>query len=131
MRARILLTALAVTLLSVATAMPAQSSVLTFQTGNELLRLCQADSYSQGICLGFVMGVADAMEAAQSTRGTVAGWRACRVTQVTGGQAEDVVLRFLTRHPEQRHLTNSSLVAQALAEAFPCPAGSQRRVDLP
>jgi len=38
------------------------------------------------------------------------------------GQVHHVGVRFLRAHPELRHLTASSLIAEALAEAFHCPA---------
>jgi hypothetical protein len=72
-------------------------------------------------CLGYIAGVSDTIDAVQSQGETVVGWRSCSPKQVTGIQVKDVVVRFLTGHPEVRHLTAASLTARALAEAFPCP----------
>jgi hypothetical protein len=36
------------------------------------------------------------------------------------GTKLEIVKRFLDQHPELRHYGASSLVAEALAEAFPC-----------
>jgi hypothetical protein len=40
---------------------------------------------------------------------------------VTVKQLLDVTTRYLSAHPEERHLSAFSLVAKALAEAFPGP----------
>ena len=106
--------------LSVAVGTPAHAAA--FKSGNDLFQDCKAssNSFTQGVCIGFAIGVADAMEAARPVNGMVAGFRACFPAQVTAGQVTDVAVSFLTRHPEWRHLAASSLVAGALAEAFPC-----------
>ena len=96
-----------------------------FLTGNELLEKClqQAPVYLEmGTCAGFVGGVADAMSAAQTFGRTMMGWRACVPPGVTAWQARDVVVWFLTYHPEVRRYAAAVPVAQALAQAFPCPA---------
>jgi hypothetical protein len=70
------------------------------------------------------MGVADAMQIAQLFGGTVfVGLRACMPEHADAGQITDVAVRFLASHPERRHLPAVTLVAEALAEAFPCPPG--------
>jgi hypothetical protein len=38
-----------------------------------------------------------------------------------------VTLKFLTRHPEKRHMTAVSLVAAAFEEAFPWPTATAAR----
>jgi hypothetical protein len=68
------------------------------------------------------MGVADAMQ-----EDTVWGRRACLPEVSVAGQARDVAVRYLTDHPESRHYTAASLVAEALEEAFPCPAATSQR----
>ena len=89
-----------------------------FLTGNELLNQCQDNSLvRQGDCMGFTSGVSDAMASS-----TLHGWTACVPNQVTRGQVKDIAVQFLVKHPEWRHLTAVSLVANALDEAFPCPA---------
>jgi hypothetical protein len=44
----------------------------------------------------------------------------CADKNVTLKQMFDVVTRYLAAYPETRHLAAASLVAHALAEAFPC-----------
>jgi len=85
-----------------------------------LLTDCQ--SSGSLFCRGFVAGVVDAMAAAQFANGTVAGWRTCPSKDVNLKQALDSAVAFLTSHPELRHWAAAALVAEALAEAFPCSA---------
>jgi len=108
--------------LSVVAASPARAYQGLYD-GNKLLQTCQASDFSsKGVCLGYVVGVADAMEGAQFEGGTVLGSRACFPAYMTALQAKDVAVMFLTSHPEWRHFGASGLVAGALASAFPCPA---------
>jgi hypothetical protein len=88
----------------------------TFYTGNNLLSLCTSNGVLEtGVCRGFVGGIADAM-----ALDPILGNRACIPVPVTLGQARDVVIRFLEQHPEARHYSAASIVALALAAAFPC-----------
>ena len=50
----------------------------------------------------------------------------CIPNRVTDRQTTDVVVRYLKEHPEQRHYAAANLVAETLAEAFPCPAEAPR-----
>jgi hypothetical protein len=52
--------------------------------------------------------------------GPLFGFKACLPVNSSLEQSRDVVVRFLRAHPELRHLVAVSLVARALAEAFPC-----------
>jgi hypothetical protein len=80
------------------------------------LTVRQGDAHF-GLCAGFVVGIADAM----SNVTGVLGRRACiPLPAVPRGQVIDVVKRYLEQHPETRHDSAVSLVAQALSEAFPC-----------
>jgi hypothetical protein len=42
------------------------------------------------------------------------------MADVTNGQAEDVVGKYLKDHPEERHHMAAALIIKAIAEAFPC-----------
>jgi hypothetical protein len=89
-----------------------------FKTGNELLESCQSsNSFDRGLCFGFVEGVSDAMNDGVAER------RRCLPAQVVIKQVRDVAVNFLTSHSEWRHKSAATLVAEALEEAFPCPAG--------
>ena len=68
-----------------------------------------------GYCVGFIKGIADAMN-----DNPLNGFKACLppgliVTQITG-----IVRQFLNAHPESLHFAASGLVALSLATAFPC-----------
>jgi Rap1a immunity proteins len=85
--------------------------------GNELRRLCTSKGAREnGLCYGYVTAIA---EVARGDDGLY-GHHACLPEHATRRQAVEVVKRFLDQHPEQRHYGASSLVAEALAEAFPC-----------
>ena len=107
---------LAVVLVGVTWSGPAMAY---FVDGNALHKVCQypnVEFFPYGDCLGYTSGVSDVM-----TGGNIVdGLRACIGTNVSRGQAKDVVKRWLENHPQYRHLPARSLVAAALAEAFPC-----------
>jgi hypothetical protein len=44
----------------------------------------------------------------------------CFPKGVEGPQIVDVIKRWLDEHPEVRHYSASSLIAEALKEKFPC-----------
>ena len=93
----------------------------SFMTGNELQSLCNTKgAWGMVACTAYVMAIFEVMYS-----NPIYGWSACFPSgviagQMIAGQMTDVVKRFLAQHPEQRHNTAGSLVAQALAEAFPC-----------
>ena len=99
--------------------LPAPAARAAFYSGDDLWAQCSGsgkDLFSDGLCAGFVAGIADAMGAS-----TVFGRRACIPVSVTVEQPVDVVKRFLGPHPEMRqYYTAVFLVVQALADAFPC-----------
>jgi hypothetical protein len=61
------------------------------------------------------------MAAIQKGGGSLDGWMACVPDGVTGSQVNDVAMKYLAEHPQQRHFSAPSLIAKALSEAFPCP----------
>jgi len=104
-----------------------------FLTGNRLLDICNAqppDFVSPGVCLGYIEGIIDSAAVTdksgreQFRAGSMAesfqGYRWCQPANSEMGQAVDVVQKWLKEHPEKRHFSTPSLVAQALADAFPC-----------
>lgn len=86
-----------------------------FVDGNRLYELCRPNSRSSSFCGDFVMGVANALMV-----GRVGHWTACIPNGVTDDQVIDVATRYLDAHPAERPHAAGELVAQALAEAFPC-----------
>lgn len=63
--------------------------------------------------LAYVQGIADA-------HATLKGELFCVPQNATAGQITDVAKKYLNDHPEDRHLTASSLILFSLKQAFPC-----------
>jgi hypothetical protein len=97
------------------TASPAWATDVVQQyTGHDLRALC---IHSNGICHGFVVGVADA---------AIANGIACPPDGTGTKQMVDIVWQFLTEEdPEWRRYSAYSLTADALRKQWPC--GSQER----
>jgi hypothetical protein len=96
---------------------------LEFYTGEELFDQCSttpADPDFQpreARCAGYVMGVSDAIQAAQGAGG--AGL-VCIPAQTAAPQLVNVVQRFLEAHPDKRRFAARDLVQEALAASFAC-----------
>jgi len=86
-----------------------------FETGTTLLAHCELPGVE--ICLGYVAGIADAMDGGHDVIG---GWRSCIPTGTPNSEIMNVVIHELQKHPETRHYLASGLVAYALNQAFPC-----------
>jgi hypothetical protein len=90
---------------------------LAFKNGNLLKGDCDSKvSFSNGLCDGYIVGVADTMAGGD----TINGFRACFPSDVTAKQVLDVARQYLDQNPAQRHSTAVGLLAKALEEAFPC-----------
>jgi hypothetical protein len=100
----------------------AQTKSGAFYDGNKLLQYCSPGDTPthQGICIGYIAGLADALS---SPGASINGLKACIPTGVKQGQVMDVAINYLKAHPETRHYTADSLVAQALRDVFPCKGG--------
>jgi len=75
------------------------------------------DQFSTGACVGYVVAAAEIADS-----GRLKGYRSCIPKAVTKGQLQDVVNKYLARHPEQLNYIGYQVVVVALVEAFPCPA---------
>jgi hypothetical protein len=94
----------------------AKQAMAEFNDGNVLYTDCFDQSYyKRAFCLGYIEGIADGLGS-----NAINGYTACLPRGVEARQVRDVITRFLASHPETRHLMAASLVARALAEAFPC-----------
>jgi hypothetical protein len=93
-----------------------------YVTGDRLLTQCAGGpSTGDGLCLGYILGVVDAMQAAQASGGTlVFGWQTCPPFDVKAERLQTAVIHFLDDHPEARASSASGLVAKALSDTFPC-----------
>lgn len=69
-----------------------------------------ADYFPAGQSLGFVSGVASALERTLF----------CFPVGMAKGQLTDIVLQYLETHPEERHLFGVDLVIMAIGPKFPC-----------
>jgi hypothetical protein len=85
--------------------------------GDEILAWCKdTGPYTQGICQGFVQGVA----ATFADIDQPLPLRLCLPANASRRQVVDIVVRYLETHPERRHSSANSLVWTALHDAFPC-----------
>ena len=95
-----------------------------FVSGSTLYKSCAGSiAGDREYCLGYVLGVSDAMELAIASGTPIGGWDACMPTGPTGAtaaQARDVVKNYLAAHPERRRSSAASQTIIALAEAYPC-----------
>ena len=85
-----------------------------FSDGTELWALCNSKKdFSEGACLAYIVGVADAAALYQQT-----GY--CFRDDVSRGQLRDIVVKWLAANPGRRRTSGAGIVYNALQEAFPC-----------
>ena len=87
---------------------------IAYYSGNSLFDLCKKNEEA---CAIYIDGVNDGFFA--STIGTNRDLAYCIPAGSTGPQVRDVVVQYLTNHPEERQRLASVLVAEALAHAWP------------
>ena len=78
-------------------------------SGNDLFNYCSGKSID--ICTAYIAGVSDAVTVFNA---------ACVPAQVDSTQVKDIATRYLTAHPERRHLQAARVVVLAVQMAFPC-----------
>ena len=83
-----------------------------FYSGNELYEHCTSPGQGWSLCMGFVAGVFDTMRPLYTCK--------VKIDQVTLGQSKDIVLRYMTQNPQNRHATAASIVRTAITQAFSC-----------
>lgn len=87
-----------------------------FYDGNDMHELCNNGGVSgSDFCMAYSAAVSDVLEDYP-----INGWTACVPRTVRLSQIRDIVARWLANNPQERHYTANSLMARALAEAFPC-----------
>jgi hypothetical protein len=92
---------------------------LALNTGNDLDQVCAATSVANRvICQEFILGVLRGIDAEAVWASTKPP--SCVPEGVTIGQSVDVVLQYLSRNPEIRHLSGPYLILSAMHKAFPC-----------
>ncbi len=94
-----------------------KAEAVNYFVGNELHAFCQSDKLSRKYaCVGYITGIADVLAEGIA----VDGRRACISMGTTNARLTDVVKYWLEQHAEARHRNAPGLVAEALAEAYPC-----------
>jgi hypothetical protein len=93
-------------------ALVAGSAHAEFIDGNKLLSDMNGGHGFQMSALGYVMGVADALQ----------NVTVCMPPSVTSGQVADMVRNYLINVPRERHHSGDILVGRVLREAWPCAA---------
>ena len=82
----------------------------TFWDGNTLYNKLNGSTMEQMQALGYIMGVADALDTA-----TI-----CAPNNVTAGQINDMMKNYLENYPAVRHLAADSLISLVLGRMWPC-----------
>jgi hypothetical protein len=82
----------------------------TFMTGNKLVEFCKAPD---GICIGYITGIADYVSQQPNKR-------ICLPLTSTVRQLTEVVNQWLKDNPQHLHYAAAGLIELALYEAFSC-----------
>ena len=82
----------------------------TFWDGNKLHGKLNGNTIEQMQALGYIMGVADALDTA-----TI-----CAPNNVTAGQINDMMKNYLENYPAVRHLAADSLISVVIGRMWPC-----------
>lgn len=102
-----LVLALAVSLF---TALPAHSY---FFDGNELWKECETKN---AFCSGYIVAAIDMHGASLEKEQRLF----CPPPEATGRQLRDVILKYFTDNPAERHEPAVFLIIEAMRKAFPC-----------
>jgi hypothetical protein len=103
-------------LASVMLSAPALPSVAPTRVGGDLLNQCQiANNLAVIACHLYVEGIMDVL-----AENPVGGSRACLPADTDSETAVPVVVGWLKQHEDQLKKRGSDVVAQALAEKYPC-----------
>ena len=110
-------------------AAPAVANEAVVLDGNRLLAACREllrgvehaapTTFLGGVCTGFITGMVD-MQFLYHEVNPETPRLFCAPEGLQGEQSARVVLRFLERHPGHLYSAATSLIVQALHEAFPC-----------
>lgn len=97
----------------------AHSAQADFKGGEELYGLCirPNDVRALSFCIGYVAAIGDVLGTGD---GVISGWRACLPPGATQGEVAQIAIQWMKEHPENRAFGASDVVAQALANTYPC-----------
>jgi hypothetical protein len=85
-----------------------------FKDGNKLYAELQGSNMEKMVALGYITGVADSLN----------GISTCPPSNVTAGQLNDMVLKYLENYPQTRNFTGDALVQRVMSTVWPCKKGS-------
>ena len=107
----------AVLLLSAVAAGEDKDRPRVWTSATDLMAQCSqvSDQFSTGACVGYMVAAAEIADS-----GRLKGYRSCIPKDMTKGQLQDVVTKYLARHPEQLEYIGYQVVVVALVEAYPC-----------
>ena len=101
----------------VALALLSSAAHAEFWDGNKLHNHLTGTTGEQLLGLGYVMGVADALQHVTF----------CPPGNVSAGQVRDMIANYLANVPADRHLTADGIISKVLKSQWPCaqrpPAG--------
>ena len=125
-------------LLAVAMVAIASSATAETISGNDVLQACQDKDGGifEGFCTGYIIGSWEGMhwgtfeayilmsegsfKVGEANEFASTALRACAPTNIENGQIKDIVIAYLTNHPETRHKSARNLIQQAMMGAYPC-----------
>ena len=84
------------------------------QKGMHIFSACRGVNVH--FCQGYITAIADELSDGVEFR----GYRACVPKDVTIGQLRLIISKWLSEHQQYRQEPGAGLVAEALAETFPC-----------
>lgn len=88
---------------------------LAFDTGNDVYFACTSqDTVYMVACRSFISGVTIGYGVTSDAEKTIK-----IPDEATHQQIYDVVINFITQHPEKRHQTSVALIVRALHDAWP------------
>lgn len=91
-------------------------ALAAFKDGNDLWNVCgESDTRNQHLCLQYITGVVDGVTAISARNLPF-----CPRKGVKAGQIQDLVIRYIESHPQDRDRPAAWLILSALAEAYPC-----------
>jgi hypothetical protein len=88
-----------------------------YTTGEMLDHACR--QRDRTACLEYITGAADTLSYLESTDNMLRA--VCLPRDLTKAGLADVVVAYLSKRPEQKHMLAGSVVFGALYAAFPCP----------
>jgi hypothetical protein len=96
------------------------------QTGNQLYEQCTRERaaptywYDDAACTAYISGFIEGATSFQEFWPADQPKAICLPPNVTAGQMRDVVVAYLARNPERRHLSAMMSIVTAAVAAFPC-----------